>query len=775
MKKWLLVFYFALACASAFTAPKVAVVYSAWGGNAFKEEFDSHLKALGWPLEALENKDIARWIGRLDEFDIVISASVGNLENPQDMAPYRDAWLNFLKRGGALMIVDASYDPALGLWMGRLGSDFALTSAGCAPYTRKVGGSGAISADPNHPLLHVPQEIPPLLRAKGNIWAHLESRGKGWESLVTCADGKDLMVYRTVGRGAVLVTSYYSFKGPMWEPLATGLLENLRTYTLGLRSGVSVSEFRPGPAAPGSHRAVLTFRNASDQPVAYRASLKLAWGSGRPRAAAQSSITLQPGRTARLALPYTIQKRGSLLLILELAGKGSDRISLERMQEVPSMVSLDIRNRHLYPADRSLQVATAFSPDAGVRLADCTARLLIGEKPFLTLRSPKPAGRYRIDISRLPSGSHRARLEMALRGKVLGSASADFSRHPQPRVAIRPDGAIQIGGKPFFPFGWYHVSWSFTAEERMAFLQDVAAGGFNTVHAGVKLLEEWEPFLKEAGRLGVYVVTEFGTDPIPVIRRYKNMPSVMAWNPGDEPDGQGISPEEMLARYNRFKTADPSHPTYMVLCVPNTYARYAHCAEIIAPDIYPIPSSPTSAVYMNLRAASAEARKYGRPVWGVLQCFGYPQGPWRVPTFEECRNMTYLALLAGVKGIVYYTYADNGFKITDHPRLWADMRTLPQEIQALAPYLLTGRLASIETSRPDVFAGAWTLNGKTVVCVVNTSDKESRPVRLKAPGQAVRSIQPLFPNRLSGLSAQEGRIAGTVGPLEVHLYEVQSL
>jgi hypothetical protein len=86
-------------CSFASAAPKVAVMYSAWSGNAFQQEFDSHLQALGWTYEKFENKDVAQWIGRLDEFDLVISTSVGNYENPQDMAPHKDAWLKFLNRG----------------------------------------------------------------------------------------------------------------------------------------------------------------------------------------------------------------------------------------------------------------------------------------------------------------------------------------------------------------------------------------------------------------------------------------------------------------------------------------------------------------------------------------------------------------------------------------------------------------------------------------------------------------------------------------------------
>ena len=116
---------------------------------------------------------MAQWIGRLDEFDLIVATSVANYDQPQDMAPYKEAWLRFLERGGGILIVDASYDSVLDLWMSRLGPDFMLRTAGCAPYTKKHGGSRAIECDPTDPLLHVPHELPPLFKTR-SIWAHID-------------------------------------------------------------------------------------------------------------------------------------------------------------------------------------------------------------------------------------------------------------------------------------------------------------------------------------------------------------------------------------------------------------------------------------------------------------------------------------------------------------------------------------------------------------------------------------------------------------------------
>ncbi|MBI3923500.1 MAG: hypothetical protein HY318_18925 [Armatimonadetes bacterium] len=568
------------------------------------------------------------------------------------------------------------------------------------------------------------------------------------------------------------MTSYFSFRGEVARPLAAGLLEDLWLHVLGLRSGLVVESILMGPEVPGRHDVRMKIGNSSGTRSHITATLRMAFGDAVPSHAAADEATVEPWGHAEFKLPYAVTERGKLSLSLDLTNGDRNVMSLDRVQSIPEMVEFAVKDRHVYPVEGRLAFSAAFTPDAEVSLDTCRGQLVIDGKLALDLKPLKPAGDYSVGVSKLAVGKHRARLRLVHAGRELGAKKMEFYRYATPRVYSRSDGTTIVNRKPFFPFGWYHVSWSFTSEERLQCLRDIAAGGFNALHAGIKQIDEWEPLLEEAEKLGVHVVTEFGVDSVKVITRYRDKKAVLAWNPGDEPDGGGVAPEEMLRRFDSFKLADPEHPTYMTLCVPQTYSRYAGCAEVIAPDPYPIPHSPTSAVYDILSQARTEAAKYGRPVWGILQCFGYEKGPWRVPTFAECRNMTYLALLAGVKGIIYYTYADTGFKVTDHPDLWRDMQTLPAEIRTLTPFLLGSRLVKLETGHADVFAGAWTRGKRVVVCVVNTSPKESRQVDLILLTAAKGPARPLFAGRPSGLVFQKGRLRGAVGGMEVEVCEL---
>jgi hypothetical protein len=759
-------------------APRVAVLYSAWGGYAFRGEMDPHLTALGWAFEKFENTRVADLVPRLGEFDLVISAGVGNYENAVDMAAYKDAWLGFLERGGLLLITDASYGQVLNQWVNGLGPDYALSSTECAFHRRDKDDPERMVFAATSPLLHVPTELPPLLAGKTNLWAHLDSWTPAWTSLVTCADGKSLLVTRDVGKGCLLATSYYSFQGAVDTPVLGGLLQNLWLHGQGLRAGVALTALQLGVAVPGEHTLAVGLRNQSGAAATYALSAVITPTGAAPLRLGPVSASAAAGADARLELPYRLATRGDVVFSIELSSGAAAPLVFEQKQSVPPMLSLALGNRHFYPWHKQVPVDLGFAPEAGTSLAQCRAELLMDGRPALSLAALTPQMSAAVELAALTPGVHTVTLRLRQGDTVLGEVEQPITTHPEPRVMIRPeDGTALIAGTPFFPFGWYHVSWSFTAADRLEFLQTVAAGGFNTVHASLKQIDEWDPFLAAAEQLKMKVITEFGVDMQQAITRYRERSPVLAWNPGDEPDGQGVAPRTMLERHNSIKDWDSGVPTFMTLCQPQKYSRYVEAAEVIAPDPYPITSATatTDDVYALLTRAQTEAWKYGRPIWAILQCFGYDgkpgSGPWVVPTFAQVRNMTYLALLAGAKGVLYYTFRDPGFDMAKQPELWAQMTGLPAEIKRLEPWLLDGRRVRLETGFKDVYAGAWTLAGKTVVCVVSSAPGESRDVALALPAGVTGPAVNLFPSRPGGLSVQAAKLSGAVGPLAVQVYE----
>jgi hypothetical protein len=83
-----------------------------------------------------------------------------------------------------------------------------------------------------------------------------------------------------------------------------------------------------------------------------------------------------------------------------------------------------------------------------------------------------------------------------------------------------------------------------------------------------------------------------------------------------------------------------------------TYDRISLARDAVSPD--------KKAVYANVQAFAWQNKKKGE------------SHPIRVPTFDEVRNMTYQALLAGAKGIIYYTYHDEDWHLSSYPALWGE-------------------------------------------------------------------------------------------------------
>ena len=755
---------------SALAVPKAAIVFSSWGGNAFINEYDDAMKSIGWGYEKYENVKLTELVRRLSEYDVVISSSTGNFEHIQDMGPYKEQWLSFLNKGGVLLVVDANYDSVLGSWVNKLGEDFKLTSSGCAPFTHKNGGSGEVKFESKSPLLTAPYDIKADFARRGGNWAHLESWPAGWINLITCADGKSHFLYRRVGKGLVAVISYASYKGDEGSSLSAKLLNNLLMFTQSSSSGIEVVSSSFPEAIPGVHVGNIVVHNTSDKSRTITVQLSSepagAVAGGQPK-----PVRVEPGKTANIPFDMKIISRGGIVLTADILADGQTPINLVRKINVPEMMAFKVKNRHQFNAS-SVAFDCMLAPDANISLKDSTLEIDVDGKNVRSVKSPNNRDAYTLKTSGLKYGLHKAEARLMYNGTAVARMTSEFVLNPAAKIHSRADGTLIINGKPEFPFGWYHVSWGTSLQDRLDFIKSIGEAGFNVAHMSCDKPEDWKTVLDAADKVGVKVITEYGGDYPAFIKAYKYHPAVMAWNSGDEPDGQGISPDEMLRRANSFKDADPDHPAYMVLCVPPTYARYAGSADIIAPDIYPIPNGKVEDVYKFLMSARTEAAKYSRPIWAVVQCFGYASPKtWRIPTVDECRNMTYQALLAGAKGVIYYTYYDGQFAVQKFPDLWKGMKELVPEINAVKPYVLSGMPEAVKSGSEDIVCGIWKSKNGHLLMITNTSSKETMEVKIALQAGLKKSWKALFARDSEGLTVIGNVLSGKLRPLGAAVFK----
>lgn len=90
---------------------------------------------------------------------------------------------------------------------------------------------------------------------------------------------------------------------------------------------------------------------------------------------------------------------------------------------------------------------------------------------------------------------------------------------------------------------------------------------------------------------------------------------------------------------------------------------FSETADYLIVSSYPIPEEDPGKVY---NAIKTVVERYGIPVIAVVQAHGKYQYPFykrdaitgRPPTLDELRIMSYLVIMAGAKGIIYYSLFD---------------------------------------------------------------------------------------------------------------------
>lgn len=101
--------------------------------------------------------------------------------------------------------------------------------------------------------------------------------------------------------------------------------------------------------------------------------------------------------------------------------------------------------------------------------------------------------------------------------------------------------------------------------------------------------------------------------------------------------------------------------------------------------------------------------------------------------------MTYLALLAGVKGIIYYTYVDGKWSVTENPEQWEAAKALVPEIERLAPTVMDGKFTLLSEGEGDIYAGLWEHEGTGYVVIVNAAN-EAREFELAVRGKSAKAL-----------------------------------
>ena len=268
-------------------------------------------------------------------------------------------------------------------------------------------------------------------------------------------------------------------------------------------------------------------------------------------------------------------------------------------------------------------------------------------------------------------------MKMTIPFTILLLATALATPTAGTHVRFDEAGVTLVDGKPFFPVGIY--IYQLTPD----IMADLKAKDFNTI---VNI--SGDGF--QIGQLdtirdnGMMAVVPSSPDWVAAARNHS---ALLAWYLRDEPEGHGHSPEAVRERYLELKKDEPNHPIGLTHYLFESFGQYKDGCDYTMSDVYPVTAQrdvPLLNVGIHIDEAHRVHGGAGWPTWAWIQCFGGPQtdgGKWAVPRPDELRCMTYIALVHGATGILYFAYWPQA------PEMWASVGPLNREINRLAPWL----------------------------------------------------------------------------------------
>ena len=350
-------------------------------------------------------------------------------------------------------------------------------------------------------------------------------------------------------------------------------------------------------------------------------------------------------------------------------------------------------------------------------------------------------------------------------------------------------------GRPFFPWGFMSAG----PDER------VAKAGFNTIHTYVGFyihrdrdlpawLDKCQALGLKAtmycypGEVGIHInrnKKEF-TDPElerigEFVTKYRDHPAIIGWYLCDEPRGRVLR-AEMKRVHDVVARADPFHPCIVLDNTGRGVAELADAGEVLWVDPYPgfakdgPPRLPLSMVAIAMDDMIRVTGTRLRHFWVAPQAFNW--GAWggpkekteRAPTYAEERTMTYLSIVHGAQGVVYFAWK----YVLREPELEKGLlERLGPEIRALTPELLEGEDVDGVTTActpPDLPLHVRTIkrDGRFTVIAVNPS-QQSLGAAITVPGLGSRQMEVVSEDR--SVNARSGSFRDRFSPAATHVYQ----
>ena len=325
-----------------------------------------------------------------------------------------------------------------------------------------------------------------------------------------------------------------------------------------------------------------------------------------------------------------------------------------------------------------------------------------------------------LPLKGMQNGSHKISVELQRKtgGTLIRQEVEIVKRAPKPGCEWKIDWADKTllnNGVPFFPFGV--MPFGLKNQDELA--KDIADAGFNSIVRWARVpVEDVDQLEEVASKYGLYIIEnppyyrvepKPGDEPpkpepgmtwqeqtilqfdwnmshifLPGAKKVMNHPSVIAWYLWDEPQGTDRMADCLSRFHDKLNELDGYHPTEVLYIPPVPEGQmFSKSCEILGIDPYWVPGAGAgdmgnpNRVGKQTWLARRRADQDLKLAW-VTPCADYFSGSrMRIITADEQRVQTYLALIHGAKGLLYFRYpflhqsTHDAFK-----QLGAEMKTL---------------------------------------------------------------------------------------------------
>lgn len=440
-------------------------------------------------------------------------------------------------------------------------------------------------------------------------------------------------------------------------------------------------------------------------------------------------------------------------------------------------------------------VVVPYQPGDAKRL---TLTATLGDKKLIS--GAKVDGRRKTAVafpaSKLRKGESRVRCVLRAAGRDVAESELTFRRLPhKPNVVkINHVGAgLIVEDLPLVPFGFY-CGGDNPADMVRELIDEEAVQGFNQMmhyheRANTKAARaKITRYLDRCAEVGMKVMyptywiywprdRKMGPKQWDELRDevewISDHPALLGYYLADEPGPSKIPAEILDKSYQVIKAADPYHPVMLVHMNPDQAGPYHNCMDIVMVDPYLVPNHAIHKMSNWVKDLRKEFAG-GVPMWIAPQAFGGVHWWDREPSWLEGRVLTYIALIHGATGIMYFINAPRpttSYVSPNSPRLWNEYRGIALEAAELTPALLSAEPAPEIECRPKcVQAAAWRDRGVITILAANPTYRQRR-LNVRVAGCDYTG-EATVPFEFRSVKVVEGRISEMINAVGTRAYQI---